>query len=51
MGRTEQFEQPDIDRAIEAERQGGHPIGHRVVREVLEVTPTAQAEYDRIVHG
>lgn len=51
MSQTERHEQPDIDRVIEAEREGGHPIGHRVVREVLEVTPTAQAEYDRIVHG
>lgn len=51
MGRTERLEQQDIDRVIEAERQGSHPIGHRAVREVLEVTTTAQQEFERVVYG
>lgn len=51
MGRTERLEQPDIDAVIEAERQGGHPLGHRAVRETLEVTPLAQQEFERTVYG
>lgn len=51
MGRTERLEQPDIDAVIEAERQGGHPLGHRAVVETLEVTPLAQQEFERTVYG
>lgn len=50
MGRTERFEQQDLDAVIEAEREGGHPIGYRAVREVLEVTPLAQQRYEGTVN-
>jgi len=50
MRRTEQIEQAFIDEVIEREREGGHPLGHRVVKMVLERTETAQAGYDGVVN-
>lgn len=44
MTRTEQFEQPEIDAVIEAEREGGHPIGHRALLPVIERTDVAQLD-------
>lgn len=46
MSKAEQYDQPDIDKVIEAEREGSHPIGHRAVREVLEVTPLLQQDFE-----
>lgn len=43
---TERLEQEYIDESIERDRIGGHPLGHRAVREVLEITQTAQEGYD-----
>lgn len=43
---TERLEQQDIDAVFEAEREGGHPLGHRAVKEVLEKTDLAQQQFD-----
>lgn len=51
MSRTEKLDQQDIDAAIEREREGGHPLGHRAVREELEVTPLAQEGFEGRVNG
>lgn len=55
MSRTEKLEQQDIDAAIEREREGSHPLGtrlgHRAVREELEVTPLAQEGFEGRVNG
>jgi len=46
MSKTERYDQPDIDAVVEQEREGGHPIGHRAVKQVLEATPLAQQRFD-----
>ena len=48
---TERLEQEQIDAVLEAERQGGHPLGHRAVREVIERTDIAQSEFEGRVNG
>lgn len=53
MSKTERFEQGDIDAVFEQEREGGHPLGtrlgHRAVKQVLEVTPLVQEAFDRTI--
>lgn len=51
MGRTERLEQEDIEAVFEQEREGGHPLGHRAVRQVLEVTPLAQQDFEGRTNG
>lgn len=51
MKSTERLEQQDIDAVHQAEREGGHPIGHRAVRQVLERTDTAQQGFDGVVNA
>lgn len=46
MGRTERLDQQDIDAVFEAEREGGHPLGHRAVKEVVEKTELGQQQFD-----
>lgn len=50
MGRTERLDQQDIDTVFEAEREGGHPLGHRAIKDILEVTDLAQQQFDGITH-
>lgn len=49
MSKTEKFEQEFVDQVFEAEREGGHPLGHRAVKQVLEVTDLAQQAFDRTI--
>jgi len=55
VSRAEQHDQQDIDVVFEREREGGHPLGtrlgHRAVREILEVTPLAQEGFEGGVNG
>ena len=44
MKRTEQLEQQEIDAVFEAEREGGHPIGHRALLPVIERPEAAQLD-------
>ena len=50
MSRAEQHDQQDIDVVFEREREGSHPLGtrlgHRAVREELEVTDVAQQGFE-----
>lgn len=51
MSKAEQLDQQDIDAVFEKEREGGHPLGHRAVRQVLEVTEVVQQGFDGTVNG
>lgn len=46
MGPTERLDEQDIEASLERDRVGGHPLGHRVVREVVEKTPLGQQQFD-----
>lgn len=44
MNRTERIEEPEIIASLEAEREGGHPIGHRALLPVIERPDAAQLD-------
>ena len=46
MGRTEQFEQAELETVFEAEREPNHKVAKDVTKIILEVTPVAQQGFD-----